>query len=160
MKPRIVLAIDPGASGGFAWSDEAGRVTCDPIPDTEGAIADYISELATLAGGPENVGAVIENVGGFTRAGGPQPGSAMFRFGRSFGFLLGVLAALRIRTELVCPQRWQKHLGIGNASGLKRAEWKRKLKAKAEQLFPSCKVTLATADALLILNWSVSSRGN
>ena len=43
---------------------------------------------------------------------------------------------------------------IGKSSGSK-TEWKNKLKAKAQQLFPvwSKRITLATADALLIAEY-------
>ena len=75
----------------------------------------------------------------------------MFNFGRNFGFLLGTLAGLYIRTELITPQKWQKALGLGTSKGMKPTEWKNKLKAEAPRLFPDIKVTLKTADALLIL---------
>ena len=36
-----------------------------------------------------------------------------------------------------------------------KAEWKNKLKARAQMLFPGLAVTLATSDALLILHWAM-----
>jgi hypothetical protein len=123
------------------------------MPDTEGGVIHKLRQIVVDGGGPSSVVACVEQVGGYT--GQAQPGSAMFTFGRGYGFLLGVLACLGIRNELVTPQRWQKPLGIGTSTGLSRPEWKRKLKVKAEQLFPSQAVTLKTCDALLILDYAM-----
>jgi hypothetical protein len=44
--------------------------------------------------------------------------------------------------------------GLGTASRCaSKSEWKNKLKAEAQRRFPDLKVTLKTADALLILEW-------
>jgi hypothetical protein len=97
--------------------------------------------------------AFVEEVGGFCGVG--QPGSAMFKFGKGCGVIEGALMALGFRIELVKPQKWQKHFGLGTtkqAGG--KADWKRKLKAEAQRRFPTCDVTLKTADALLILDYA------
>jgi len=75
----------------------------------------------------------------------------MFNFGRNHGFTLGLLSALYIRTELITPQQWQKRLFLGTSKGMSPVQWKNKLKAEAQRLYPDIKVTLKTADALLIL---------
>lgn len=122
------------------------------MPQTEGDQIEIIREL--IADG-EAV-AFLEQVGGFTGKG--QPGSAMFKFGRSFGFTLGVLQTLGVRVELVRPQKWQKPLGLGTASSCaSRTEWKAKLRACAQRLYPKLKPTLATADAILILEYGLKS---
>lgn len=159
---KIILAIDPGASGGMAWGAAAGgEVQTLPMPKTEGEVAETLRQIVTAAGGPEGVAAYVEQVGGFIRTEGGQPGSAMFKFGRGYGFLLGACAALLIPVELVTPQRWQKGMAAGVRSGLSKPDWKRKLKAQAERLFPGHRVTLATADAVLILAWARKvERGN
>lgn len=78
----------------------------------------------------------------------------MFRFGEGYGFLLGVFMACGVRVELVTPQTWQKALGLGHrAKTQTKADWKRKLRAEAERLFPGVKVTMASADALLLLEY-------
>jgi hypothetical protein len=51
---------------------------------------------------------------------------------------------------MVPPKKWQQALGLGSAKDLTKTQWKNKLKNKAQQLYPQIKVTLATADALLI----------
>ena len=54
----------------------------------------------------------------------------------------------------VTPQKWQKELQLGNRGNKSTTEWKNKLKAKAEQLFPYMKITLAVSDSLLILQYA------
>jgi hypothetical protein len=65
-----------------------------------------------------------------------------------------------MKVEMVRPQKWQKWLGLGRASGCgSPREWKNKLKAEAQRRFPYLNVTLKTADALLILEHSISAAG-
>ena len=141
------IAIDPGKAGGIAVRYAGNKVLAFNMPETEGDIRDLFVRLYN----PDSpTVAYVEKVGGYI--GGPgAPGSAMFNFGRNFGFLLGTLAGLYIRTELITPQKWQKTLGLGTSKGMRPTEWKNKLKAEAQRLFPDIKVTLKTADALLIL---------
>jgi hypothetical protein len=149
---RTVIAIDPGKSGGIAYRiDNAQSVVSIPMPETEGDILETICAVQEGSTDPANAVAYIEQVGGFIK-GRPAPGSAMFNFGRNFGYLIGVLQALKIRIELVRPQEWQKDFALGTSDGDKTA-WKNKLKQRAQQLFPQQKVTLSTADALLILEY-------
>ena len=61
-----------------------------------------------------------------------------------------------VRIVRVRPHDWQKHLRLGtkkDCSGT--TEWKNKLKSEAIRRFPTQKVTLATADALLILDYAL-----
>jgi hypothetical protein len=146
---KKIIAVDPGASGGIAWTDGSGSPQCVPMPETEGDVMNLIREIGIV-----DTRAVVELVGGFVK-GNPAPGSTMFNFGRGFGFILGALAANYVPVELVRPQKWQKHFSLGSCkeSGGK-TPWKNKLKAKAQQLFPEQDVTLKTADALLILEYA------
>ena len=155
---RTILAIDPGASGGMAVA-RFGKTECFPIAETQGDMLALVRELKAAADveGSEIV-CVLEEVSGF--AGKAQPGSAMFRFGEHFGFLKGVVQALGIRLVLVRPQVWQRGFGLGTASACaSKTEWKNKLKAEAQRRFPHLNVTLKTADALLILEHSISAAG-
>lgn len=141
-----ILACDPGASGGFAWSD-----SCCAMPATDGDVVDFLR--SKRAEGFDTL--VIENVGGFTKAGGGQPGSAMFKFGFGCGVLRGAAMAFSFRVELVHPQKWQKHFSLGTAKDAgSHTLWKNKLKAEAQRRFAAHTVTLKTADALLILDWA------
>ncbi len=69
------------------------------------------------------------------------------------------LIAAGIPFEDVPPKRWQKGLHIPDRpKGMKQTDWKNVLKAKAQELFPDEKVTLATADALLLAEYCRRSR--
>lgn len=152
---NTLIAIDPGASGGIAYQRDGQPAESVPMPATEG---DVVNLLRQLAADPANAVAFVEEVGGYI--GKAQPASSAFKFGRNFGFLLGVVQTLGVRVELVRPQKWQKSLGVGNASNCaSKTEWKNKLKACAQRLYPHLRPTLATADALLILEYAVHSAG-
>ena len=94
-------------------------------------------------------------------------------------FVEGFLVALGIPFELVTPQKWQKEVGLrfppvnkGQYDGLSDSERtdekkrisglnaKRKrdnknmMKELAQRIYPHLKVTLDTADALLILHYA------
>lgn len=154
---KTIIAIDPGRSGGMAVS-AFGAKLCHAMPATEGDVLDLLrslksgADIESVPGSPAEMICVLEEVGGF--AGQAQPGSAMFKFGANYGFIKGVVQTLGIKLELVRPQVWQKAFGLGTASGCaSKTEWKNKLKAEAQRRFPQLKVTLSTADALLMLEW-------
>lgn len=171
---RTFIAIDPGASGAIAWSNRAG--TCvEPMPDTRRGCIDVIRGIiraeAPIGTDGEMV-AYVEKITGFIPDGGA---SMMFQFGAAVERVGCILETLGIRIIEITPQAWQKALGLGT-KGLERAEpgmppeekkllkarnailkrdWKNKLKAEAERRFPSERVTLKTADALLILDVAI-----
>jgi hypothetical protein len=143
----IIVAIDPGANGGVAWEGPNGLIAAENLPSIPADLVDMLSSILTE--GPVVV--YMEEVGGYTGGEG-MPGSSAFNFGKGFGVILGICAALRLPIELVRPQKWQKALSLGNSTGMTKTQWKNKLKDKACQLYPAVKVTLKTSDALLILN--------
>lgn len=155
---KTILAMDPGQSGGVAVA-QFGKTFCHAMPETQGDVLELIRSIKTAAEVEgESVVCVLEEVGGFV--GKAQPGSAMFKFGEQFGFLQGVVQALGLRLERVRPQVWQKAFGLGTASGCaSKTEWKNKLKGEAQRRFPHLKVTLKTADALLILDYAMRGNG-
>ena len=140
----VILAIDPGKSGGMATAN-AYTHEAFKMPDTDG---DIVDRLRSLSAQYKNRVCYIEKVGGFVR-GNKTPGSAMFNFGHGRGVIVGALMAFGWRIIEVPPVRWQKWLGIGTCGGDKR-----KLKAEAQRRFPNDRVTLMTADALLILDYA------
>ena len=147
----ITIAIDPGSSGALAWQDADGQMQSSKMPATEGDVVDLLRSLAVSS----PVTAYVEKVGGFTGQG--QPGSAMFTFGRGVGVLHGALLALGVRVIEVTPQKWQGHIGIGTSKGsATKTAWKNKLRAEAQRRYPCQKVTLATADALLMLEYALA----
>lgn len=144
---KLILAIDPGKSGGLAITDNF-ITKCYPMPKTEGDVVDMIRSLTLFSNAGVDLVCYIEKVGGYIK-GNKAPGSAMFNFGHGRGVLIGALMSFGWRIIEVPPQRWQKWLGIGKCGGDKN-----KLKAEAQRRYPDQNVTLKTADALLILDYA------
>jgi hypothetical protein len=142
----MIIAIDPGKSGGIAWQYDGEFFDCCPMPQTDG---DVVGVLQSFSARAVSKVCYIEKVGGF--CGKNQPGSAMFNFGHGRGVIIGALMAFGWRIIEVVPQRWQKWLNIGKCGGDKQ-----KLKGECQRRFPSQKVTLKTADALLILDYALA----
>ena len=148
---RIIAGIDPGKAGGIAVL-EGDTLHTYPMPET------YPDVYLVLKGLQEEFGitkCVIERVG----LGLPgQSSKATATFARHNGHLEMALYALGIQTEEVTPQKWQKFYSnsIGTAKGLTKTEWKNKLKGLAQRLYPREKVTLNTADAILLAHYGKS----
>ncbi len=140
----IFLGIDPGASGGLAYVfDDSEDVYATAIGKlSEREIHLFVKEICDF--GDETPCAVIELVHS-----SPQMGvKSAFTFGRSYGFLRGVLAANGIKYVEVRPQAWQKAMGCMTKGD------KNVTKSLAQQLYPGEKVTHATADALLLATYA------
>lgn len=145
-----VIGIDPGLSGGIAVMDGSHRildVLC--MPETP---MDILEFLRGYAGGM--VVAYMEDVG---RGMPGQSSSATAKFARHNGHLEMALLSLGIRTVKVTPQKWEKAYQLGKSTGYTKTEWKNRLKAKAQELFPDLgrQVTLKTCDALLLALYGV-----
>lgn len=154
---NTIIAIDPGASGGIAIRDkDATADVCHAMWQTEGDIVEGL-RAARFNDNGQPV-AYVEQVGGYV-AGCVAPGSAMFTFGRGFGFLLGCLQSMEYKVVIVQSKAWQKTVGVGSKGDMTTTKWKNKLKQRAQQLYPSLKVTLKTADALLILEHAKKVEG-
>lgn len=149
----MIIAIDPGASGGIAWKDD-DTFHAMPMPKTQGEVGALLRSLICAAGSR----VIIERVQGYAGGKG-APGSAMFNFGYGFGWIEGALYAWGVPVEQVLPQTWQRRLQVGTKSQCAtKTEWKRKLQQEAQRRFPACDVTLKTADALLILDWALANK--
>lgn len=145
MNEEIRVGIDPGVGGGIAWHITGCQPAAENMPETPQELV-HLLECIQKDG---DVRVYLEEVGGYV--GGPgNTGSSMFTFGRNFGQILGICAAMGFPVELVKPGRWQKALGLGTSTGLSKTQWKNKLKVRAAQIYPTVKVTLKVADALLI----------
>ena len=144
---KIILGIDPGAAGGICVYED-GVISTHKMPETYPDIYDFLEGLAS-SHLPGEVVAVLEDVG----HGMPgQSSSATAKFARHNGHLEMALYALGIPTTKVTPQKWQKAFSnsLGKSSSYEKREWKNKLKGLAQQMFPTTKVTLATADSILL----------
>lgn len=124
----MLVGIDPGASGAIAWiSDEGHLIEARdlPVQKVNGRSVLMPAVLADmLAGDRRPVHAYLERVS--TRPGEGHVGA--FAFGRGFGMIEGVLAALGIAVTLVTPGEWKKAQRIPADKGAARA--------RASQLWP------------------------
>ena len=79
----------------------------------------------------------------------------MVKLNANSAYIRGVLWALKVQLVMVRPAKWQQFFSLGKRSGCASdTEWKNKLKAEAQRRFPDLKVTLKTADALLICDYA------
>lgn len=142
-----VIGIDPGTNGGIAWITD-GKPCVEKMPDTLQDLWELIQDIRAVSSPPLGIGdmnamAYIEQVHS-----SPQMGvKSAFTFGNGFGHLEMGLTAAGIPFTRIRPQVWQKELGCMTKGD------KNITKRKAQELFPSLKVTHATADSLLIATY-------
>ncbi len=143
-KTSLFLGIDPGMSGGFAVVNELGEfVDSFPTPIV-GKNLNIPSILLWLHAyhDPQYsdykiASAVLEQVG--ARPG--QGVSSMFKFGRVYGIVEGLIAALEIPYTLVTPQAWTKvmHIGVESRASL---DPKERSNVAVSRLFPKANLHL------------------
>jgi len=175
----LIIAVDPGASGGITSINKKKVVTAIAMPETDVEIFEHFNNLLTNYRQPdEPVFGYLEKVGGFIgyrkkykkclKCGGfievleGDPGSYMFKFGDGYGFIRAQFVNRRITFHNPTPQEWLKGLCLSRpkgASKLSKTEWKNNLKKRASEFFPGLKPTLKTADALLILKYGMLREG-
>lgn len=106
---KVSIGIDPGKSGGISVIWDKGQVLCCPWDDKE--FVDLIKKVDTYTFN-ENVPVVccVEKVGAM-----PGQGvTSMFSFGKSLGFIEGVLQAYSIPYQLIPPQTWKKEFSLNS----------------------------------------------
>lgn len=150
MKPITTIGIDPGVSGGIAWTNEDG-MRVEKMPDTIMGVWDLICHIvndSAMIYRHTEFRAYLEQVHSM-----PGQGvSSSFKFGNGFGHLEMALTAAGIPFERVTPQKWQKTMGC-MTKGDKNVS-----KRRAQELYPSIKVTHAIADALLIATYGTKQQ--
>ena len=98
----IYIGVDPGKLGGYAVITEQAAFAY-PWDDEL-----FIMEMQAVVQMERDVIAAVEKVG--ARPG--QGVTSMFNFGRSAGYIEGVLAALGISHQLVPPHQWKRDFGL------------------------------------------------
>lgn len=139
-----IIGIDPGANGAIAWITN-GKPCVEKMPDTLQDLWELFGSIthSLMPVDERYFKAYIEQI-----SSSPQMGVvSAFSFGRGYGNLEMALTAAGIPFERVRPQVWQKALGCMTKGD------KNVTKRKAQELFPSLKITHATADALLIAEY-------
>lgn len=144
-----IIGIDPGVSGGLAYISGVGPIQTFKMPETERDLWDLIESCAADG----DCFAYIEKLGGMPR--GPdgramQSPTTMFVMGSNYGRLRMALIAAGIAFEEIAATCWQRTFQLKGPKGESRVDKKNRHKAKAQQLFPTLKITHANADALLI----------
>ena len=140
-----ILAFDPGASGGWAWQAPNSDEISVHAWRTEPEFLEFLEPI-----NPAGYIAVVEDVPAFVAS--ATSNASSFKLGYNFGFLVGALRARRFPVELVKPRDWQKGMrGLKPKMGY--TDRKRTIKDNAARLYPGLRVTNATADAVMILDW-------
>ena len=151
---RTLIAIDPGMNGGLAVRIEHDifhgvhvEELAHKMPDTIKDIIDCLRIPHNNTG--ENI-IYLEDVHTMKGQGIVSSG----KFMRHQGCLETAAICLGYKLIYVRPQVWQKALGLLTKKGDSKTQHKNKIKAFAQQRYPNIKVTLATADALAILEYA------
>lgn len=132
----VYIGIDPGLSGGIAIIEHDGTVNAVKMPATERDILNVLGAGLAMV----DARAVIERVSSWPKMGVVSA----FTFGRGYGALLMALTAAEVPFDLVGPRQWQEAMSCLSGGD------KNVTKRRAQQVFPSVKVTHAIADALLL----------
>ena len=139
-----VLGFDPGADGAMAVLTPDHKLRVVRLKNLSRRDVWTMILGETL----DPCHALIERV-----TSSPQMGrKSAFSFGGRFEQLLMGCTAANIPYEEVPPQTWQKVLAVGKSYPSK-ADRKRAHVAKAQEIFPGTKITLANADAILIAEY-------
>lgn len=166
MNKDIFIGIDPGASGGIAIIDTSGsyipartngqtfgvsNAYCFKCPSGGKNMANFLrSELEMISLYSEakrNILVGIEKV----HAMPTDARNSAFKFGMNYGTWIGIIHTHNLKLYHITPQAWTKEYEDRPKGGFNnKTERKRYFKQIAQEQFPSLKVTLNTADALLI----------
>ena len=95
------IGIDPGKSGAMATITEENDGSVSSTSAVLFSESAYRDALDAVGG---NAFAVVENVHSMPK----QGVSSSFAFGQNFGWIIGLLYARAIPTELVNPQKWKR----------------------------------------------------
>jgi hypothetical protein len=161
---KLMLAIDPGASGGLAWKRDGEQVEICKMPATVKDLVEKLDEIVPYPRQENGVMCLIEKVGAYMPG---NSGPAAAKFARHCGMLEGVLVAMNIPFQDVTPAKWE-HSFIGKPNWPKidpdipdktkkkirserKAKRKNMIKEKAQRLNPHLNITLATSDAVGML---------
>ena len=142
------IGIDPGKGGGIAVIAKDG-IEVKKCPES---IHDMSLMFALMVGStpPDQVLVMIEK--DWAR---PHDGrSSVFTFAQNYGRWEGIIASCEITPHYVTPQVWMKAMGC--PARLKKQVRKNYLKELSKKKYPDIarKLTLKTADAMLIADYA------
>ena len=103
----ITVGIDPGAKGAYAVMDDGVLLLVEPW-DRKKFIAAMEVAKQTMDERQVAVRVAVEKVGAMHG----QGVTSMFTFGKSAGFIEGVLETLGLPYQLIPPQTWKKEFSL------------------------------------------------
>jgi hypothetical protein len=129
----VICGIDSGLTGGFALLSSDGLLI-EPLP-RDGSLLDVLELVRFFLDFRSDIKAVfLESIYAVPKSGA----HSMMVFGKNYGILLGIFAALRVPLIEIRSQTWMKALHKGAPSNLntkQRSLWAFK------RLFPDVDVT-------------------
>jgi Holliday junction resolvasome RuvABC endonuclease subunit len=104
---KKVLGIDPGLTGALAWLGMDGRLSVvEDMPVIDGMVNGTM--ISRLVQAYDTEVAVVEKVHSMPK----QGVASTFKFGMSYGVVLGVLAALEIPVYHMTSSEWKGYLHL------------------------------------------------
>ena len=149
---KIYIGIDPGKSGGLCViEDEFTKAYACPDNAQDMALlfamAISVNKTKTIVPYIEKVWARPHDAKG-----------SIWKFAENYGMWFGIAGAYELDLETVSPQRWMKYF---ETPKLDKPRRKRYLRDKARSMYPDIKkVTLKTADAILIATYAKETDNN
>lgn len=158
----LILAIDPGVHGALVFGHHAQDLETRPFNGTPVGLdreawrlLEMMRHQEYVAGVP--VYAAMEKPVKFRGQSNRTTSATSVVYGQSCGameFALSVYLDIpKTHLSIIDPHKWQRALGLGQRGQRTQQAWKRYLKDAAQERFPDLKVTLQTADALLLWEW-------
>lgn len=152
------MGVDPGLKGGLA-AIRQGMVMATPMPVAGGeidavAVAQWMRGIIGLE--YDEVIVCVEKVGAMPK----QGVSSTFTFGKGYGKILGVCAALGMPILLVTPQAWKKLVLEGTPKDKDAAiDYCRRVWPMVPLILKGCRVPHdGMADALCLAEFARRSR--
>jgi hypothetical protein len=154
---RALIVVDPGLSGGFAWRNAvSGIVYAEKMPSTIKEMYDFLEDFKPTYNFP--IVMLMEKVGKH-RLGNSAQSSATFA--KHVGHLEMAMIAHGIPTYEVAATKWMNEIVPGRPKGVEGAQVRARknyIKDQMQRHHPHLKVTLATADALGILEYLIRNQ--
>jgi hypothetical protein len=160
---RIVVGIDPGLDGGVAVLNESDTLDTAPLP-TMGEGKHRVLDIAQLVRWLRDRD-VTEAIMELSGAMPDQGRASIFRYGVSFGQLLGMCQGMLLPYVIVSPLRWKRHYGLLNSKKHGIVVGKDDSRRRAIELFPANahqfarKLDTHRAEAALIARYGMGPSG-
>ena len=148
---ETIIGIDPGVNGGIVALWPSGNLSITKMPVTERDLLECLQSHKAVTDCDETIYTFLEWIHPSIQGVGKASMSKLYG---NYKQLRMALVASGIPFEEVRAAKWQRAMGISKRSKTETTtQWKNRLKARAQELFPpssGIKVTLWSADALLI----------